>query len=120
MAPGTSHGYRVRQFAELAGVTVRTLHHYDRVGLLKPARSRSGYRVYADRDLERLEQIVALRFIGIPLDRMKSLLERNPRESARTGASPLCASEQLAESLRRQRALLEEKRRMLDSAIAVI
>jgi DNA-binding transcriptional MerR regulator len=42
------HGarYRVHQFAELAGVTVKTLHHYDRVGLLRPQRTHSGYRVY--------------------------------------------------------------------------
>ncbi len=57
--------YRARQFANLAGVTVRTLHHYDRFGLLKPRRrTDAGYRLYEDRDLERLEQVVALKFLG--------------------------------------------------------
>ena len=62
-----SRTYRTREFAELAGVTVRALHHYDRLGLLKPRRTPAGYRAYAARDLEALEQIVALKFIGIPL-----------------------------------------------------
>jgi DNA-binding transcriptional MerR regulator len=44
--------YRIREFAALAGVTVRALHHYDRLGLLKPSgRSRGGYRLYRDSDL---------------------------------------------------------------------
>jgi DNA-binding transcriptional MerR regulator len=50
--------YRVRAFAELAGVTVRALHHYDRLGLLKPRRTAAGYRVYTTADLPTLEQIV--------------------------------------------------------------
>jgi MerR family transcriptional regulator, thiopeptide resistance regulator len=45
----------------LAGVSVRALHHYDRLGLLKPRRTEARYRLYCNRDLERLEQIVALR-----------------------------------------------------------
>jgi MerR-like DNA binding protein len=50
---------RIREFAALAGVTVRALHHYDRLGLLKPSgRSTSAYRLYRDCDLARLEQIV--------------------------------------------------------------
>ena len=55
--------------SELAGVTVRTLHHYDRLGLLRPAgRTAAGHRLYADRDLARLQQIVTLKFIGLPLE----------------------------------------------------
>ena len=68
--------YRVREFAELAGVTVRALHHYDRLGLLKPRRTAAGYRLYGLRDLERLEQIVALKFLGIPLRQIGALLDR--------------------------------------------
>jgi DNA-binding transcriptional MerR regulator len=45
----------VHEFAELAGVTVKALHHYDRLGLLKPRRNDAGYRVYSPADLERLE-----------------------------------------------------------------
>jgi DNA-binding transcriptional MerR regulator len=99
--------YRVQEFAELAGVTVRALHHYDRLDLLKPRRRTSaGYRLYEDRDLERLEQIVALKFLGLDLKQIKTLLHRDAPD--------------LADALRRQRSVLEEKRRLLDSAIAAI
>jgi len=97
---------KAREFAELAGVTVRTLHHYDRLGLLRPGRNGSGYRVYRERDLERLEQIVALKFLGLPLRRIKALLSRDAGD--------------LPWALRAQRAALEEKRRLLDRAIAAI
>lgn len=59
--------YHVHEFAELARVTVKALHHYDRLGLSEPRRTDAGYRVYTLSDLERLEQIVALKFIGLPL-----------------------------------------------------
>jgi DNA-binding transcriptional MerR regulator len=98
--------YRAQEFAELAGVTVRTLHHYDQLGLLKPRRSESGYRLYRERDLERLEQIVALKFLGIPLKQVRTLLDRDSLD--------------LAAALRVQRRILEEKRRLLDSAIGAI
>jgi DNA-binding transcriptional MerR regulator len=98
--------YSVHEFAELAGVTVKALHHYDRLGLLKPRRTDSGYRIYAESDLERLEQIVALRFLGLPLKEIRILLERDaPR---------------LSEALHAQRTVLEEKRRHLDTAISAI
>ena len=71
--------YRIGAFAKLAGVTVRTLHHYDRVGLLGPRRGAGGYRVYTMRDLERLEQVVVLKFVGIPLRRIQELLRANTR-----------------------------------------
>lgn len=98
--------YRTRQFAELAGVTVRTLHHYDRLGLLKPRRTPAGFRVYQARDLERLEQIIALKFLGLPLRRIGTLLDREALA--------------LPDALRMQRSVLEEKRRLLDRAIAAI
>ena len=48
MKPSSSRLYQAREFAELAGVTVRTLHHYDRLGLLKPSyRSDAGYRLHS-------------------------------------------------------------------------
>ncbi len=57
--------YRVREFAELAGVTVRTLYHCDWLALLKPRRrSQAGYRLYEAKDLERFEQIVAQKVSG--------------------------------------------------------
>lgn len=68
--------YRVSDFAEKAGITVRTLHHYDRLGLLKPSgRTEAGYRLYGERAFARLQQIVTLKFIGLPL-RARKLAER--------------------------------------------
>jgi DNA-binding transcriptional MerR regulator len=68
--------YRVQEFAALAGVTVRALHHYDQLGLLKPLRRPgSGYRIYRDADVARLEQIVVLKFLGIPLREIGPLLQ---------------------------------------------
>jgi len=70
-----ARGYRVHEFAELAGVTVKALHHYDRLDLLRPKRSAAGYRLYREEDLERLEQIAALRLLGFSLKQVKALLE---------------------------------------------
>ena len=98
--------YRVKEFAALTGVSVRALHHYDRLGLLKPRRATSGYRVYAAEDIAVLEQIVALKFIGISLRDIKRLLRTERR--------------QLAGVLAAQRVVLEEKRRRLDLAIAAV
>ena len=98
--------FRAKQFANLAGVTVRALHHYDRLGLLKPRRTESGYRLYREADLERLEQIVALKFLGLPLKEIRDLLESSAPE--------------LPAALRMQRSALEEKRKLLDRAIGAI
>jgi DNA-binding transcriptional MerR regulator len=98
--------YRVHEFAALTGITVRTLHHYDRLGLLRPRRTESRYRLYGRRELERLEQIVALKFIGIPLQQIRAILDRNPSS--------------LPDALRAQRTVLEEKRKLLDHAIHAI
>ena len=61
--------------ARLAGVTVRTLHHYDEIGLLTPSgRSDAGYRRYADDDLERLHRILFYRELGFGLDQIKAVM----------------------------------------------
>jgi DNA-binding transcriptional MerR regulator len=74
--------YSVRQVADLAGVTVRTLHHYDRTGLLTPGgRSRAGYRLYDDADLARLQQILFYRELGFSLDEIAAILE-DPQANA--------------------------------------
>src|SRR5262245_10664241 len=106
MAADRQRTYRIHEFATLTGISVRALHHYDRLGLLKPRRAASGYRLYADGDAVVLEQIVALKFIGVPLRDIKRLLRTAPGEFKRVLAA--------------QRTLLEEKRRRLDLAIAAI
>ena len=98
--------YRTQQFARLAGVTVRALHHYDRLGLLKPSgRSASGYRLYRGADLARLEQIVVLKFLGLRLKEIGRVVKRQLP---------------LAETLRRQQLVLAEKRQQLGAAIHAI
>ncbi|WP_228901743.1 MerR family transcriptional regulator [Streptomyces sp. DH1] len=68
--------YSVGQVAGFAGVTVRTLHHYDDIGLLVPSeRSRAGHRRYNDADLDRLQQILFYRELGFPLDEVAVLLD---------------------------------------------
>lgn len=68
--------YTVKAVAELAGISVRALHHYDEIGLLRPAEvSPAGYRLYADSDLERLQQILFFRELDFSLQEIKRILE---------------------------------------------
>ncbi|MEU9990046.1 MerR family transcriptional regulator [Streptomyces sp. NPDC048045] len=68
--------YSVGQVAGFAGVTVRTLHHYDGIGLLVPSeRTHAGHRRYGDGDLDRLQQILFYRELGFPLDEVQALLD---------------------------------------------
>ena len=69
--------YRVGDMAAMTGVTVRTLHHYDSVGLVRPqAHTEGGQRLYSEQDVLRLQHIVALRYLGFPLEQIRELLER--------------------------------------------
>jgi DNA-binding transcriptional MerR regulator len=69
--------YTVKKLANLAGVTVRTLHHYDEIGLLKPSSvGRNGYRYYGDAALYRLQQILLYRELEVPLDEIKRIVGR--------------------------------------------
>lgn len=68
--------WTVGQVAERSGVTVRTLHHYDEIGLLRPShRSASGYRLYTDADLVRLQHVVVYRRLGFSLEEVAVLLD---------------------------------------------
>jgi DNA-binding transcriptional MerR regulator len=104
----------VGEVAELAGVTVRLLHHYDEIGVLSPSgRSDAGYRLYSHADLERLQEILIWRALGFPLGEIGALLD-DPRYDR-------------AEALRRQRSLVESElgrlgavARALDEALAAL
>jgi MerR family transcriptional regulator, thiopeptide resistance regulator len=85
---------------------VRTLHHYDRMGLLRAHRNESGFRVYTYADLERLENIIALKFIGLPLKQIRVVLDGDKRDLS-------CA-------LRSQISTLEEKKRRLEMTINTV
>ena len=76
MSEGTVHNvrYTVGELANLSGVSARTLRHYEELGLLAPARTRSGYRVYTSRDARRLAAILAMRSCDLPLATIRHLL----------------------------------------------
>ena len=71
--------YKIGQLAALTGVSVRTLHHYDDVDLVKPSgRSDAGYRLYSARDLERLQQVLFFRNLGFGLEHIARIV-RDPK-----------------------------------------
>jgi DNA-binding transcriptional MerR regulator len=77
--------WKIGELARRTGLNVRTLHHYDEIGLLSPAeRSDGGHRVYDDADVQRLYRIVSLRSLGFPLDAIAQALDSSsfdPREA---------------------------------------
>ncbi len=104
---------KVGELAQRTGLTVRTLHHFDQIGLLKPStRSESGYRLYSRDDVARLHSIQALRHLGLPLKQIASMLAGDGE------ALPVIVARQMraldhqiaqASALRGQLALLMEK-----------
>lgn len=87
----------VGEVARAYGVTVRTLHHYDELGLLEPSeRSSAGYRLYTDADVDRLARIVVYRRLEFPLEQIRELLD--------------AAAGDVARHLRRQREAVESRR----------
>jgi len=70
--------WKIGELARRTGLTVRTLHHYDAIGLLSPAqRSAGGHRVYGENDVRRLYRIVSMRSLGFPLDAIAGALDRD-------------------------------------------
>lgn len=85
MDKAMKNGYLIKEFAKLTNVTVRTLHYYDQVGLLKPSFERAnGYRVYTDADLLKLQQIVTLKFMGFSLGQIRELLDSKGYEAVKS------------------------------------
>jgi DNA-binding transcriptional MerR regulator len=98
--------FTVGELARLTGITVRALHHYDEIGLVRPsARSNAGYRLYGDADVRRLQQVLVFRELGLPLDAIAQAIDE--------------AGDQ-AELLREHRAALLTRRARLDAMIAAI
>lgn len=99
--------YYTSGFAHKASVSVRTLRYYDKVGLLCPTSyTEGGYRLYTDEDLLRLQQILALKFLGFSLEEIRLFLQRGPQR--------------LEEVLTRQRQMMEEKRTQLTDIIQAL
>ena len=66
--------YHIKEAAELSGVSIKTLRHYDKIGLLVPVKSENGYRTYSQDDLERLQVILYYKYLGFSLDQIAELL----------------------------------------------
>lgn len=97
--------YKIKEVSNLAGVTVRTLHHYDDIDLLRPCYiSDSGYRFYGNEELEKLQQILFFRELDFSLDEIKNILNSPDFDKAHC--------------LGVHRQLLIEKRQRLDNIIA--
>jgi len=99
--------YSVGQVADLAGVTIRALHHYDEIGLLSPGgRSAAGYRIYEEPDLERLQQVLFYRELGFALEEIAAIVNDPHTDSVG--------------HLRHQRGLLTRKIERLQKMVAAI
>ncbi|MBU5485220.1 MerR family transcriptional regulator [Clostridium sp. MSJ-11] len=97
--------YTVQKLSRLAGISTRTLRYYDEIGILKPARiNSSGYRIYGQREVDRLQQILFYRELGVSLDNIKNII--------------MSPSFDEIVALKEHREKLLEKREQLDLLIA--
>ena len=102
-----ARSYPTGQFAARAGVTVRTLRFYDSEGILRPSSvTEAGHRRYTDRDLVKLQQILALKFLGFSLEQIREIVQVKPLR--------------IEDSLDLQRRMMVEKRRQIDTALRAI
>jgi DNA-binding transcriptional MerR regulator len=100
--------WRIGELADLTGLTVRTLHHYDRIGLLTPShRTDGGHRLYTAADAERLYRIVALRGLGLLLDRIQDCLADNVDPRAIVAEQLEVLTDQLTAGERLRKTLIE-------------
>ena len=92
----------VKEVSRLTGVSVRALHHYDAIGLLKPTRvTEAGYRLYDEESLQRLQTILLFRELQFPLKEIKEILDS-------PGFDPIPALEQQIKMLELQRRHLDD------------
>lgn len=99
--------YTIGEVAKLAHISVRTLHHYDELGLLKPSeRSDAGYRLYSPEDLERLQHVLFYKELGFGLDEIASLMADPKVDRAR--------------ALIKQRGLIERQIRRFEAMLHLI
>jgi DNA-binding transcriptional MerR regulator len=99
--------YTIQKLATLAGVSVRTLHHYDAIGLLTPTRDEeNGYRVYEEAELLTLQQILFYRELEVPLEEIKTMLHRSDFT--------------LVSALQKHREALQHKQKRLEKLLKTI
>jgi DNA-binding transcriptional MerR regulator len=97
--------YTVQKLAKLAGVSARTMRYYDEIGILKPARiNSSGYRIYGQAEVDRLQQILFYRELGVSLESIREIITAPSFDEVK--------------ALREHRSKLLEKREQLDLLIA--
>ncbi len=107
--------WRIGELAEQAGLTVRTLHHYDAIGLLRPsARSAAGYRLYGAAEVARLYHILALRQLGFPLEEIAACLDAQAGDERALVARQLARVDEQLAAQRRLRAQLAQLLDVLD------
>jgi MerR family transcriptional regulator, thiopeptide resistance regulator len=98
--------FTVGELSRLTGVTVRALHHYDEIGLVRPSqRTPAGYRLYDDGDVLRLQQVLVFRELGVPLDEIGPAIDQATDREA---------------LLRKHRTALVEKRGRIDAMVAAV
>ncbi len=98
--------YHIKEAAQLSGVSVKTLHHYDKIGLLVPLKSENGYRTYSQEDLERLQVILYYKYLGFSLEKIAELLKEEKSD--------------LLPHLTRQLDYLTRERQHLDTLISTL
>ncbi|SEO82608.1 MerR family transcriptional regulator [Paenibacillus sp. OV219] len=99
--------YKVKEVAEMVGISIRTLHHYDEIKLLAPQSVNPfGHRLYTDRELEQLQQILFFREIGLPLHEIKAIMDSPDYDRKRT--------------LAKHKELLFQKKKRLEDIIATV
>ena len=98
--------YHIKEAAQLSGVSVKTLHHYDKIGILVPLKSKNGYRTYSQEDLERLQVILYYKYLGFSLEKIAELLKEDRSD--------------LLPHLTRQLNYLARERQRLDTLISTL
>ena len=98
--------YHIKEAAQLSGVSVKTLYHYDKIGLLVPLKSENGYRTYSQEDLERLQVILYYKYLGFSLEKIAELLKEDTTD--------------ILSHLTRQLDYLTQERQRLDTLISTL
>jgi DNA-binding transcriptional MerR regulator len=106
--------WKIGELAKLTGLTVRTLHHYDRIGLLPASKdSGSGHRIYSESDIRKLQQIVSLKQMGFSLEEINEITEKQSLNNIQVLKMQL-------ERVKKQIEIQEELYKRLESVYALL
>lgn len=103
--------YLIKEAAQISGVTIRTLHHYDQIGLLKTFKSDNGYRYYSDKDIEKIKIIRYYKFLGFSLEEISRIINEKDSDSISILQSQL---ELLADKQKKISVLMENIERTIE------